>query len=141
MTLDSQRGDIGNLALADAALGALLIQIAEMVEEANYPDPPKKISQSLPTGRAARLVEKQVACYADLFPDQFGAWLEQVVTATDMRNKIMHAVAVDTCVECGNATLFDTPRAVTTSTVPTRPCTWSPCGSRSCISEATATPT
>lgn len=110
MTTDRQRGHIGNLALADAALGALLIDIARLAAEASYPDPPGAIASGATTGWAATLVEQQVDRYSDVFPDKFDGWLAEVREATDLRNAILHAVANNTCRQCGTIGSFWSPR-------------------------------
>jgi hypothetical protein len=106
MTTDSQRGDIGNLALADAALGALLTDIARLAAVASYPDPPATITSGATTGWAATLVGQHVDRYPDVFPDEFDGWLAEVREATDLRNGILHAVAVNTCDQCGTIGSF-----------------------------------
>ena len=104
-------GEIGHLALADASLGALLIDMLRLVAEAGYPEPPAQVDTGLTTKQAARAVEQQLQRDPSLFPDDFAQWLADVTDATETRNHILHALAVNRCATCGSAELFVHPRS------------------------------
>lgn len=104
-------GDIGHLALADASLGALLIDILRLVAEAGYPDRPSSVDTGLTTKQAAAALQSQLQRDESLFPNDFAEWLAVVDDATESRNRIMHAVAVNRCVNCGSAEQFVHPRS------------------------------
>jgi hypothetical protein len=117
VNIESERiGDIGNLALADTALSELVIDMLGMlryadlftpVEDRKAPDP------GLTTKQAARQMQRVIAKDPRLFPKDapVHALLDAVLAVSEERNQIMHAVALNRCVECGNATLFQHPRS------------------------------
>jgi hypothetical protein len=46
-----------------------------------------------------------------LFGDTAGSWLADIVAATDVRNELLHAVALNQCDVCGAASRFVHPRS------------------------------
>jgi hypothetical protein len=104
-------GDIGHLTLADTALSELLIDMLRMLDYGHLSSMPKAPDPGLTTRQAAREVLKFQEKYPLLvLPDDVGDWLRQVLVAADERNELTHAVALNRCVECGTATLFQHPR-------------------------------
>jgi hypothetical protein len=110
-TGDNWIGDIGHLALADSALGALLTDMLQVLAEASYPEPSTRVDVGMTTKQAARRLQRCVEADPGLFPDPTSAWLEEVVRATELRNSILHAVAVNRCANCGAASHFVHPRS------------------------------
>lgn len=104
-------GDLGHLALADAMLGATLIDLLGVMEYLSYPETPREIDAGLTTKQAARAVGAHYQKDPSLFPATAAEWLREVIKATDLRNRMLHAVALDRCAGCGNATLFRHPRS------------------------------
>jgi hypothetical protein len=104
-------GDLGHLALADASLGALLIDMLGMLAHAGYPKEPGEVDHGQTTGNAARAVGRRLSSDPDLFPDDAAAWLAEVQAASESRNQLLHAVALNRCNTCGHATRFMHPRS------------------------------
>jgi hypothetical protein len=104
-------GDLGHLALADATLGALLINMLDMLAYAGYPEWPSRQEFGLTTKQAAREVERWVEEEPELFSDPATDWLSDVIAVTDLRNALLHAVALNRCGTCGAATRFIHPRS------------------------------
>lgn len=66
----------------------------------------KRDVSGLTTGRAAQTLLAHAKSDAALLPHDVTAWLKRVYQAAIKRNTIMHAIAHDQCVICGNATRF-----------------------------------
>lgn len=66
----------------------------------------KRDVSGLTTGRAAQALLAHAKSDAALLPRDVTAWLKRVYQAAIKRNTIMHAIAHDQCVICGNATRF-----------------------------------
>lgn len=103
-------GDVGHLTLADATLGELLIDMLRMLDYGHLSAPPKEPDPGLTTRQAAKEVRRFREKYPALLPDVAEAWLDEVLTATDERNEMLHAVARNRCATCGTATMFQHPR-------------------------------
>jgi hypothetical protein len=103
-------GDIGHLTLADSALCELLIDILRMLDYGHLTAHPRAPDPGLTTRQAAKQALKFGEKYPRLIPTPVRDWLDEVVDATDERNELVHAVALNRCVECGSATLFQHPR-------------------------------
>lgn len=110
-TGDHWIGDLGHLALADATLGALLIDMLTVLAHADYPEAPLSVDPGQTTKQAARAVRHYLEAEPELFGDTAKAWLSNVTAVTDSRNKLLHAVALDRCGTCGAATRFVHPRS------------------------------
>lgn len=104
-------GDLGHLALADATVGELLIDILTLLEHAAYPDAPRDVDLGLTTKQAAIKVRAALQREPALFGDDAGSWLSDVIEVTDVRNALLHAVALNRCGTCGLATRFVHPRS------------------------------
>lgn len=89
---------VGRLAVMDAALNNLLRDLVQEIMDLDVTD--------LTTGRAAQELLKQAKSDSTLLGPDVRDWFKRVGQAAQERNKIMHAVARDQCVLCGNATLF-----------------------------------
>lgn len=111
MPEDQWVGDLGHLALADATLGALLIDMLTVLAHAGYPEAPLVVDPGLTTKQAARDVRRCLEAEPELFGDTAKDWLSDVDTVTDSRNELFHAVALDRCDTCGAATRFVHPRS------------------------------
>jgi hypothetical protein len=119
VTSEGERlGDIGNLALADTALSELVIEMLRMLTYADLFTPVEDRAtpdSGLTTKQAAQQAQRVLKNDRRLFPDDANVheWLDEVLAVSEKRNRIMHAVALNRCVECGNATLFQHPRSGT----------------------------
>lgn len=103
-------GDFGHLTLADTALSELLIDMLRMLDYGHLSAMPKAPDPGLTTKQAAKEVLKIQEKYPRLVPDAAGDWLREVLAAADERNELTHAVALNRCIRCGTATLFQHPR-------------------------------
>lgn len=110
-TEDQWIGDLGHLALADATLGALLIDMLTVLAHAGYPETPLVVDPGMTTKQAARDVRRYLEAEPKLFGDAARDWLSEVTAVTDSRNELLHAVALDRCGTCGVATRFVHPRS------------------------------
>ncbi len=90
---------VGRLAIMDGALNELL---RELVTEITGVD-----ATGLTTGNAAQALLSDVKHDSALLTPDVKDWLKRVIQAAAERNKVMHAVAQDQCVICGDATQFD----------------------------------
>lgn len=90
---------VGRLAIMDGALNGLL---RDLVTETTGAD-----ATSLTTGKAAQALLKDLKHDAALLTTDVRDWLTRVIQAAEARNKIMHAIARDQCVICGDASQFD----------------------------------
>lgn len=103
-------GDLGHLMLADTALSELLIDMLRMLDYGHLSSIPKPPDPGLTTKQAAKQVLKFQEKYPRLVPGRACEWLDDVLAATDERNELTHAVALNRCNRCGDATLFQYPR-------------------------------
>jgi hypothetical protein len=71
---------------------------------------PKAPDPGLTTKQAAKEVLRFQETYPRLVPDDADDWLREVLAAAEERNELTHAVALNRCIMCGNATLFQHPR-------------------------------
>src|SRR3954463_7296840 len=76
-----------------------------------YPEAPLVVDPGLTTKQAARDVWRRLEADLGLFGNTAGGWLSDVITVTDTRNELLHAVALDRCGTCGTATKFIHPRS------------------------------
>lgn len=90
---------VGRLAVMDGVLNDLL---RELVNETTGQD-----AEGLTTGKAAQVLLGHAKRDPALLTPDVTDWLKRVDQAAQARNKIMHAVARDQCVHCGNATRFE----------------------------------
>lgn len=104
-------GDVGHLTLADSALSELLIDMLRMLDYGHLSAMPQQPDPGLTTKQAALAVSKVHDLSPFLFPDSAEDWLLDVLNAADERNEMLHAVALNRCVSCGTATLFQHPRS------------------------------
>lgn len=103
-------GDFGHLTLADTALAELLIDMLRMLDYGHLTCMPKAPDPGLTTSQAAKEVLKFKERYPRLLPDDAKNWLSEVLAAAHERNELTHAVALNRCIRCGTATLFQHPR-------------------------------
>lgn len=104
-------GNVGHLALADSTLSELLIDMLRMIEYGKLSGTPKEPDPGLTTRQAAKEVRKCLSDFARLFPDEASGWLSEVLDTAEIRNEVLHAVALNRCVTCGTATQFEHPRS------------------------------
>lgn len=104
-------GDLGHLALADATVGALLIDILILLEYAAYSNAPRDVDPGLTTKQAAIKVQAALIREPALFGHDAGSWLSDVIEVAEVRNALLHAVALNRCGTCGLATRFVHPRS------------------------------
>jgi hypothetical protein len=84
----------------DAALNDLL---RDLIAEITGLD-----AKSPATGQAAQKLLQHAKNDPALLTPDVKDWLKRVNKAAEKRNKVMHAVAQDQCVLCGNWTRFET---------------------------------
>lgn len=99
MTTEQGAPDIGELALADAALGMVIAELVAGLTQSELRD-------DLTTRQAARRLELLAQDEPGLFAPGVHEWIEEVRAKTDQRNAIMHARAADRCIGCGSATHY-----------------------------------
>jgi hypothetical protein len=90
---------VGRLAVMDGALNELL---RDLVTETTGQG-----AEGLTTGRAAQTLLAHAKQDPALLTPDVTDWLKRTDQAAQERNKVMHAVAQDQCVLCGNATRFE----------------------------------
>lgn len=89
---------VGRLAMMDGALNNLLCDLAVEITGQD--------TKNLTSGRAAQNLLGHAKQDAALITPDVTDWLKRVVLAAEERNTVMHSVAQDQCVICGNATEF-----------------------------------
>jgi hypothetical protein len=90
---------VGRLAMMDGTLNDLL---RDLVTEITGQD-----AKDSTTGQAARTLLDHAEQDRALLTSDVTDWLERTGQAAKERNKVLHAVAQDQCVLCGNATRFE----------------------------------
>ncbi|MEV0561465.1 hypothetical protein [Dactylosporangium sp. NPDC050588] len=112
MTKDNEWiGDLGHLALADASLGVLLVDMLSLLAHAGYPAGPSAVDTGKTTRQSARAVQGLLSAQPELFGDTAGDWLSDLIAVTELRNELLHAVALNRCSACGTASRFLHPRS------------------------------
>jgi hypothetical protein len=89
---------VGRLAIMDASLNGFLREILA--------ETPGARTGELTTGQAANELQRCAKQDPALLAVDVTDWLKRVVQAAMKRNEIMHAIAQDQCVICGDATQF-----------------------------------
>jgi hypothetical protein len=89
---------VGRLAIMDAFLNGLLREILA--------ETPGTRTGELTTGQAANELQRCAKPDPALLTVDVTDWLKRVVQAAQKRNQIMHAIAQNQCVICGDATQF-----------------------------------
>lgn len=89
---------VGRLAIMDASLNGLLREFLAVAPGAK--------TGELTTGKAANELLHCAKSDPVLLPTEVTSWLKRVADAAQQRNEIMHAIAQDQCVLCGDATQF-----------------------------------
>jgi hypothetical protein len=92
---------VGRLAIMDAALNDLLRDLVVSIRV------PGLDIERLTTGQAAQGLLKHAKTDPALLVPDVRDWLKRIDEAAKKRNKVMHAVAKDQCVLCGDATRFE----------------------------------
>jgi hypothetical protein len=90
---------VGQLTIADATLCYLLLDILREAEDRNPGE--------MTTGQVSRKLLDLAKRDPTLLTSDITDWLERVKRATVKRNEVVHAVARDRCVMCGQATQFE----------------------------------
>jgi hypothetical protein len=100
--------DFGDLVLADAMLGRILEEMIEILRQDDAWSGRAQLKAALgsTTRQAARDLRKRVEADPDLFPDTAIDWINRVRTASAERNAIVHAHAVDRCIDCGTSSHY-----------------------------------
>lgn len=92
---------IGELTLAETALGALIKDILSSIPDYT---PKKKKWES--TGQAVGRLQHLLDTQAEFLPPSVPPWLVRVASAVDQRNEVVHALAGDRCARCKVSTHF-----------------------------------
>lgn len=90
---------VGRLAVMDGTLNDLL---RDLVGEITGRD-----AAGMTTGKAAQILLGHASDNRTLLTLEVSDWLKRVVKAAEKRNEVMHAVARDQCVLCGDANRFE----------------------------------
>ncbi|WP_067866049.1 hypothetical protein [Nocardia shimofusensis] len=104
MAASGMGGLVGELALSDASLSALLSDIRQALTQYGpvAASPEKSTTGSLTKELLG--IEKR---YPALLPIGFRPWLVQVQSVAEQRNAVVHAIGRDRCVDCGRSSTFE----------------------------------
>jgi hypothetical protein len=97
--LNSADDAVGQLTIADTTLCDLL---RDILQEAGG-----KTSGEMTTGRATDDLLALAKTDPSLLTSDVTDWLKRVKKAAEKRNKVVHAIARDRCIMCGQATQFE----------------------------------
>jgi hypothetical protein len=92
---------VGRLAVMDAVLNDLLRDLATEIGITGVD------IEYLTTRKAANKLLEHAKLDPSLLTPEVTEWLKRIGKAAEERNQVMHAVAQDQCVLCGDATLFE----------------------------------
>ena len=98
-TVPSADDAVGRLTIADATLCDLLRDVRQEVEGQKFGD--------MTTGQATDRILALAKIDPSLFTSDVTDWLKRIKKAAEKRNNIVHALARDRCVMCGQATQFE----------------------------------
>lgn len=102
---------VGRLTLADAMLGEVVTDICRIFARANWPGIVREPGIGLTTGRAVRNLETNLGHEAALATAALTTWIAGIKDVVDRRDRIVHAIALNQCMNCGEATMFRHPRS------------------------------
>jgi hypothetical protein len=102
---------VGRLTLADAMLGEVVTDMRRILAHANWPAIAREPGMGLTTGSAARKLETELGHEAALDTDALTTWVADVKDVVRRRDRVVHAIALDQCLNCGDATKFRHPRS------------------------------
>ena len=102
---------VGKLTLADAMLGEVVTDLLRILAQANWPGTPATVRYGQTTRNVTTELEEYLNAENAVFPRWAWAWVNQVLAAVDLRDQIVHAIALDQCMTCSAATTFSHPRS------------------------------
>lgn len=102
---------IGRLTLADAMLGEAVNDFRDMIATANWPGTVKPLPRGDTTAQAVEKLERDLVLEAAFASPGLVRRMGAVRAATIARNALIHAIAADQCLACGEATRFTHPRS------------------------------
>lgn len=102
---------VGRLTLADAMLGEVVTDMRRILAHANWPGIVQEPGVGMTTGRAARKLETELGHEATLATDALTTWIASVTDVVDRRDRVVHAIALNQCMNCGEGTMFRHPRS------------------------------
>ena len=100
---------VGQLTLADSMLGEVVADMRKLLAHVNWPGTVREPAVGVTTGRAAEKLAKELGHEAALASAAFVNWIAQVAEVTKHRNRVVHAIALNQCMNCGEATMFRHP--------------------------------
>ena len=111
MTESTANELVGRLTLADAMLSEVVTDIRRILAHANWPGIVREPGVGLTTGSAARKLETELGHEAALATGALTTWIAGVKGVVDRRGRVVHAIALNQCMNCGEATMFRHPRS------------------------------
>ncbi|GLI02921.1 hypothetical protein [Phytohabitans aurantiacus] len=111
MTDPSANELVGQLTLADSMLGEVVGDVRRILAYANWPGTVREPMAGTTTGKAAERLAKELGHEAALASAALVSWIAQVAEVTEHRNRVVHAIALNQCMNCGEATMFRHPRS------------------------------
>jgi len=102
---------VGRLTLADAMLGEVVTDLRRIVAYANWPGPIREPADGLTTSRATRKLEVELGHEAAFATGPLASWVAAVTEVVELRDRVVHAIALNQCMNCGDATMFRHPRS------------------------------
>lgn len=103
--------EVGKLTLADAMIGEVVADLRLILAHANWPGTIRGYESGQTTQRMASKLERELAEEPALASKDLMTWIEDVVSVASDRDRIVHAVALDQCLSCGQASMFRHPRS------------------------------
>jgi hypothetical protein len=100
---------VGQVTLADSMLGEVVADMRKILAYANWPGTVREPAVGVITGRAAERFAKELGHEAALASTALVNWIAQVEEMTQHRNRVVHAIALNQCMNCGEATMFRHP--------------------------------
>jgi len=100
---------VGQLTLADSMLGEVVGDMRKILAYANWPGTVLKPAVGVTTGKAAERLARELRHEAALASAALVNWIAQVAEVTEHRNRVVHAIALNQCMKCGEATMFRHP--------------------------------
>lgn len=102
---------VGGLTLTDAMLGELVTDVRRILAHAEWPGHIRLPAVGLTTGQAAEKLERDLRDEPTLATEALTKWIADIKDAFNQRNRIVHAIALNQCMECGDATRHLHPRS------------------------------
>jgi len=102
---------VGRLTLADAMLGEVVTDLLRILGHANWPGTVSDPYVGWTTSRAAKELQKGLTREAAFASPALVRWIADVQEVVERRDRVIHAIALNQCMSCGDATMFRHPRS------------------------------